>query len=247
MRWAVMLLLLLPLAAAGPDVEADCTSKETSKLRPAGQIVCEEGMATGTILAGAGGGALVLGGAFTWAWLAWLRWLPLVGGFTRLRSDSLLEQPIRKRLHELIDAEPGIHHQALVDRLGIGKGQAAHHLAMLTRARIITTMRGKGYASYFVRGAVDAPVMAGISVVRSGTAVKALRAISERPGLGKRPLARDVGCSEGSLRHHVRRFTEAGLVMEEEGLMLSPLGAQVVALLPEEVAAPDRPPGPMSA
>jgi hypothetical protein len=78
-----------------------------------------------------------------------------------------------------------------------------------------------------------------------------LRLISERRGLGKRALAWDVGCSQGSLRYHVLKFDDARLIdadVADEGecLILSELVTRMVALLPAEQGAPACPPGPVA-
>src|SRR5688500_18149623 len=82
---------------------------------------------------GAGGVAV---GALAWIWHHWrLAFLPL---FTRLLRPKLLDQPVRSGIYDLVDAEPGIHHAAIAQRLGLAEGQALYHLDVLTRERLLS-------------------------------------------------------------------------------------------------------------
>ncbi len=236
MRAAWFLVLLL-LAGTAEAAGASCSDVVKINVDGSGKASCSsQGPAPWVLWSAAG---FTVTGA-TWAWLGWLRWLPIMGGFTRLRQDSLLDHPRRAELMEAIQSEPGIHHSRLADRTGMGQGQLSHHLSMMVRAGLLTAVRRGKFTTYFVKGTVDAPIMQGMHAVRSRAGARALQAISHRPGIALRPLAKQVGCSESTLRHHVRRLRAAGLV---EGTALTPVGEAVVARLPEDWAAPRHPPG----
>lgn len=246
MRLALIALLLLPGLAAAAPVQAPLAMLCPIP-GPSGEpLVClpPDGPAATAILVGAvavAGALLVLPPLILW-W-AWLRWLPIMGGFTRLRQDRLLDHPVRADLFARIEERPGIHYLALVEASGKAKGAVSHHLATLSRAGIITAIRQRGFSSYFVRGAIDAPVMHGLAAVKAPAAARALRDIAAEPGRPAREVARRVGLHESTLRHHVRRFSQAGMVAQEGGLQLTELGARVVAHIPDDFGMPQHPPG----
>jgi hypothetical protein len=157
----------------------------------------------------AGGGVAILVAAAYFLW-------PLARGggaglFSRVHKDKLLDNPLRQQLVQRIEAEPGIHHNALVRELGKGKGAAEHHLDKLVDARIVLRHRGTGYTCYFPMG-TDRRDMAAAPAVKSDGARQVLEAL--RNGVpGVRGIAIATGLSPSTVSHHLERLRAAGLVV----------------------------------
>lgn len=75
--------------------------------------------------------------------------------FTRISRERILDHPARRRLHELVAAEPGIHLRELQRRMGGSWGSTAFHLQMLAQARRVRLEKRGRYTHVFLAG--DAP------------------------------------------------------------------------------------------
>lgn len=244
----LLAFLLAPSAQADASALAECGPGQekvvvSSDAEGRAAAACAQGGWIWPWVAGAGAGIAV---GLSWSWLAWLRWLPAMGLFTRLRNDRLLDNPLRAQIMDLVESEPGIHYQAIIERTGRGKGSIAHHLSVLVRGGLLSSVSGPGHRSFFIKGRIDVAVMRGLAVVKSDTGAAVLHAVARRPGANKRSVARELGCSESAVRYHLRRFEDAGLVSADDGLHVLPAGENVLDFLPEPISAPTRPPGLMA-
>lgn len=159
--------------------------------------------------------AVAIGGAAVLATLAYWLWPLAKGGgaglFSRVHKDRLLDNTLRQRLVQRIEAEPGIHHNALVRDLGKGKGAAEHHLEKLVAARLVLRHRGTGYTCYFPAG-TDHRTMAAVPATKADGARQVLEAL--RNGVpGVRGIAIATGLAPSTVSHHLDRLRAAGLVV----------------------------------
>lgn len=158
--------------------------------------------------AGIGFGAVLVALGY---WLWPLSKGGMLGLFSRVRSDRLLENPLRQRIVQRVDAEPGIHHNALVRDLGRGKGALEHHLDKLVAGRLLLRHRTRGYTCYFPTG-TDRRSMAASAATKAEGARKVMAAL--RPGgSGVREVAAATGLAPSTVSHHLQRLREAGLVL----------------------------------
>ncbi len=134
------------------------------------------------------------------------------GLFSRVQHDRLLDHLMRRRLHDAVEAQPGIHFKALVRDAGAGQGATEHHLRKLVDAGLLAVRAGPGFTCYFPRGH-DAGLMAAAPVLKSPGARALLAAIVASPGLSGKDLANTTGLDPSSVTYHVQRMQEAGLVV----------------------------------
>ncbi len=167
--------------------------------------------ATAATLAGAavGAGALVL-------------LLPALKGlfgalpmFSRIRKEDLLEHPVRSDIFDAIQADPGIHFQELVRRIGKGRGTMEHHVRKMVAADILVEKANKGFNCFFPKGEVDRHVMAAAPLLKGEGGRNVLGAICSSPGIVAVHVAEHLGMSTSTVNYHIKRLSEAGLVAAE--------------------------------
>lgn len=134
-----------------------------------------------------------------------------VGLFSRVHKDRLLDNPLRSHLVQRIEAEPGVHHNALVRELGKGKGTAEHHLEKLVAGGLVLRHRSPGYTCYFPVG-TDRRAMAASPATKADGARRILQAVSQGLG-GVREIAQSTGLAPSTVSHHLERLRAAGLVI----------------------------------
>lgn len=184
----------------------------------------------GTQAAAAGLGAFaVLVGVLYYLWPAAKGALGL-GLFSRIEDDQVLDHPTRRRIHDAIQAEPGIHFQALSRKAGVGRGALDHHLRKLVAADVVTVRKAPGYTCYFPKGRLDRRFLDAAPAVRSEGSKAVLQAVATRPGTSSRDLALGLGMAPSTVSYHIKRLQAAGLVSPGDvGVHLTPLGAQAQA------------------
>lgn len=151
-------------------------------------------------MAAAGVGASALG-------LAWARrkWpLAFAALYAKLRPSKVLEHEARKRMADEARGEPGITFGELQRRLGLANGEAAYHLGLLERARILTSARDGQLRRVYP---VEMGRVPRIEDIRG----RALHLLREQPRTLS-ALARDLGASKQAVHYHVKRLVESGLV-----------------------------------
>lgn len=179
---------------------------------------------------GAGLIALLASG-FYYLWPA-LKSGGVMGLFSRLRGDRLLEHPARSRLVDIVEAHPGIHFQELVRQADKGRGATAHHLGALVDKGLLLRRDVGGYACYFPPTTTRTQ-LAAAGAVKADGARRILAAVAAQPGQPAGEVARHAGVDASTVTHHVRRLEAAGLVSSrKEGrtVLLEPTAAAAAAL-----------------
>ncbi|MCA1818642.1 MAG: winged helix-turn-helix transcriptional regulator [Thermoplasmatota archaeon] len=160
--------------------------------------------------AAAAGALAMLAGAIYWLWPA-LKAGPLAL-FSRVRGEDLLKNPLRAEIHQRIEAEPGLHHQALVRALGRAHGTVEHHLRKLVEGGLVARVQGKGYTCYFPKGRLDYRAMAAAPFLKSPVARSILDNVRRKPGIRTGELARALAVAPATIHYHVERLRGAGLI-----------------------------------
>ncbi len=162
--------------------------------------------------------ALLIGATY-WLWPA-LKAMPVFSLFSRVRPDQMMENPIRSDIYEVIKAEPGIHYQELVRRIGKGASVVDHHLRKLDLGNFISVQKGQGFTCFFPKGVVDHRIMMVVPILRTEGASRVLREVVKRPGQSVSELARSVGIAKSTVSYHVGRLRKVNLL--EQGRALIP-------------------------
>lgn len=159
------------------------------------------------------GAAIVAGaaGAWTAAWLTRRHWWPLLALlYTRLRPSKILDHPVRRRIAEIVQAQPGISFSDLARAAGIAPGQLTHHARMLEKAGVVFSSPDGQTRRFFHVGAGRLASVAPLSQ-------RALDSLRERPR-SMSQLAKDLGVSRQALHYHVKQLVADGkLVAKMEG------------------------------
>jgi hypothetical protein len=143
-----------------------------------------------------------------------LFFLPL---YTRISKDMVLDNETRGFIKGFVYADPGIHFNEILRRAKLGNGTAAHHLAMLEREGIISSL-SDGYLKRFYPA--DMKLM-DLPLRLKKVERLILETVRESEGLSQREIARILEISESTVNRHARRLAEAGLLrLERRGMMI---------------------------
>lgn len=168
----------------------------------------------------AGGSAVVAGGSQASLWALWRRygfWLTgLMGLFSRIDKDELLENERRAEIYELIKQRPGIHLSEISRELDMAWGSTLHHLRKLREERIVQTKKIGHHKCYFLNGSgySDAQMRV-MSLLKNDTLADVAAAIEAHPDSSLKDLSEKIGISAPLAAHHVKTLEKAGIIRKE--------------------------------
>lgn len=166
-------------------------------------------------------------------WAALGRPVGLASLYSRIDRDELLEQETRRRIHDLVEARPGINYGGIVETLDLGHGTLDHHLRLLTRGGVIEELRVGRYRLYFVPGALSERERRGVAAAKPRGAQRMLAALAERGTASITGLAKEADLAASTVSYHADRLCQDALVEEQRVgrsrcLSLTELGERVL-------------------
>lgn len=135
---------------------------------------------------------------------------PLVGLYTRLRHEDVVDQQVRSRILAHVTANPGVHYSAIRDALGLANGNAAYHLKVLCREGQLRPRR-HGLRVHFYIPRSDAIRAA----LPDGTVDEIVLTLLQRsPGATQTELAGWAGFDQSTISRALHRLMDAGTVQQ---------------------------------
>ncbi|MBI2078720.1 MAG: helix-turn-helix domain-containing protein [Euryarchaeota archaeon] len=137
--------------------------------------------------------------------------------FTRLVQPRLLDHATRARMVEAVAADPGVTASGLAARLRLPRGVALHHLYVLERERLLSSVRADGFRHYFPAGRFSPRDMRQRAVLRQSHAADLYRLVLAQPGIEVGAAASRVGIAPSQASHLVDRLSREGLIERLRG------------------------------
>lgn len=155
--------------------------------------------------------------------------------YRRILPHRALHHPVREDLLHRVRAHPGIHESQLAREMGLRHTHVQYHLRVLSEAGIVELRRFGGLKCIFELGRLSS-VEKAHALTERGRSRSVLEGVGAEPGIAQRDLARRVGMSESSIKWHLDRLEQAGLVRTERAR-----GAKRAWVQPGALAAPPLP------
>lgn len=150
--------------------------------------------------------------------LAQVRWERLVAWalplpfYSKIRTDQVLDHPVRRRIYELLQVEPGLTTQEIRRVLEAGWGSTVHHLAVMERAGVLSALQWGPNRDWYVTGRMGEAERLSHSAMRRPKLRRVYEEVLRRPGQHQSELARTLGLHHATVVFHLRRLERAGLV-----------------------------------
>ncbi len=131
-----------------------------------------------------------------------------------LPDHPALEHDGRSELYKIVSRTPGIHLGELARELGMETSSVLWHARKLERANLVRSQRsGKFRVFYPVAGGVEAKRMAATrGLINSDNAQRICSFVDAHPGATANDLATRLAINVTTVRWHLRRLAEFGLV-----------------------------------
>ncbi|MCA1819624.1 MAG: hypothetical protein LC620_06210 [Halobacteriales archaeon] len=159
--------------------------------------------------------------------------------FGRVSGDDLLDQPLRRRLLDIIESRPGIHASELCRSAGEPWGTVQYHLSLLHRGQMVTAIEA-GRERHFFPSQIDPAHAKLLALLHQGRRHEIAAFIRDHPGARQVDICQAVDVSRKTFRSSIEPLVAEGLVHERRGLQNNRYYAQepLARLLTPEEAAP---------
>ncbi len=137
-----------------------------------------------------------------------------VGGLRHVDANNVLEHPLRAQILETVEDRPGVHLRELSQVHETAVTNTQWHLRKLEMAGLVRTQKVSGRRLYYpTRGGVASREKAlQNAATRNPNAESIFEHIQKHAGCNQRSLAEALDMNPGTVRWHLRRLQEAGLV-----------------------------------
>lgn len=155
-----------------------------------------------------------------------------------ISPKEALKNPQRAMLYGFVRGNPGVHLKKLSEEFAMKTSSILWHIRKLESAELVRSERANGFRVFY-------PVEGGIEMKRVSRAITALQnpnarllfeALDRRGGVSPATLSSRLGIHGGTVRWHLRKLREFGLVDElvrEDGsqFFATPLGQKALQTL----------------
>jgi predicted transcriptional regulator len=137
-----------------------------------------------------------------------------VGGLRHVDRENVLEHPMRQAILTTVQDRPGVHLRELAGRHGTAVTNTQWHLRKLEMAGLVKTQKVQGRRLYYpVQGGQVTRAKALENAALSNPNAEALsNFLAAHAGCNQRGLVDGLAMNPGTVRWHLRRLEEAGLV-----------------------------------
>lgn len=127
-----------------------------------------------------------------------------------------LRNPQRAMLYGFVRGNPGVHLKKLSEEFGMKTSSILWHVRKLENAELVRSERANGYRVFYpVDGGVEIKkVSRAITALQNGNARALFEAVERRAGATPLQLSQMLSIHGGTVRWHLRKLREFGLVEE---------------------------------
>lgn len=131
--------------------------------------------------------------------------------------ERLLEQPVRRRLLDLIASRPGIHGSELSREAGEAWGTVQYHLSLLHKNDLVHAMETGRERRYFLPGLEPARARL-LALMNQGRRPEVAQFIRDHPGSRQIDVCEALDVSRKTFRGAVQPLVAEHLIHERRGL-----------------------------
>ena len=141
----------------------------------------------------------------------------VTGAVGRNDAAHLLQQPLRRRLLDMIAEQPGIHASQLCRSAGEPWGTVQYHLSLLHKGEMVTSVEA-GRERRFFPSEIDPRKARLLALLHQGRRSEIASFIRDHPGSRQVDICDALDVSRKTFRSSVEPMVEEGLVNERRSL-----------------------------
>lgn len=133
-----------------------------------------------------------------------------------ISPKEALQNPQRAMLYGFVRGNPGVHLKKLSEEFAMKTSSILWHIRKLECAELVRSERANGFRVFYpVEGGIEMKrVSRAITALQNGNARALYEAVERRGGATPADLSTSLGIHGGTVRWHLRKLREFGLVEE---------------------------------
>ena len=137
--------------------------------------------------------------------------------YSRLRKDTLADEPTRQKLLRHIYTEPGTNFTELKERLGLHNGTLSHHIYILENHQMITSQRSGRQRLFFPFGSTNKAKIRTL-LITNETQKEIIEIVKDNPGITQSMISKKLNVSRQKINYHVNSLVNNSILnLEKEG------------------------------
>ena len=137
--------------------------------------------------------------------------------YSRLRKDTLADEPTRQKLLRHIYAEPGTNFTELKEGLGLHNGTLSHHIYILENHQMITSQRSGRQRLFFPFGSTNKAKIRTL-LITNETQKEIIEIVKDNPGITQSMISQRLNVSRQKINYHVNSLVDNSILnLEKEG------------------------------
>ena len=137
--------------------------------------------------------------------------------YSRLRKDTLADEPTRQKLLKHIYAEPGTNFTELKEGLGLHNGTLSHHIYILENHQMITSQRSGRQRLFFPFGSTNKAKIRTL-LITNETQKEIIEIVKDNPGITQSMISQRLNVSRQKINYHVNSLVDNSILnLEKEG------------------------------
>lgn len=133
-----------------------------------------------------------------------------------VRPEEALANPQRSMLYGFIRGNPGVHLKRLSEEFGMKTSSILWHIRKLENAELVRSDRANGFRVFYpTAGGTEMKVVSrATTALQNANARHVFEAVEAKPGAHPNQIAQLTGVHAGTVRWHLRKLREFGLLQE---------------------------------
>ena len=137
--------------------------------------------------------------------------------YSRLRKDTLADEPTRQKLLKHIYAEPGTNFTELKEGLGLHNGTLSHHIYILENHQMITSQRSGRQRLFFPFGSTNKAKIRTL-LITNETQKEIIEIVKDNPGITQSMISQRLNVSRQKINYHVNSLVNNSILnLEKQG------------------------------
>jgi DNA-binding transcriptional ArsR family regulator len=134
----------------------------------------------------------------------------IVGIYSKIKRDRLLDHETRQRIFDFIKENPGTYYSQIRKDLDLAHGVVTHHLNMMETQELVFSKQDRQFRRFYVDGLYkDAPMVTGVQK-------KVLDEIRRYPGSAQKQISEHLDLYPMLVSYHVGQLEDLNLVEKKK-------------------------------
>ncbi len=129
--------------------------------------------------------------------------------------EEILELETRRKIHDLISKNPGLHLSKIAEILKMGTSLVDYHLIYLEKNEIVNFVKESGYVRYYIKGKIGFEDKKILSILRQEIPLKIILYLLKTKILQHKEILQNLNIAPSTLSYHLKKLLKLNIIRVE--------------------------------